>query len=125
MSATALNRRIQQLARRVDLPSLECLHAVVQQLLRLALLLGQRASGAFDVCPRPRVLPIEEERARPDIDRLCVVRCEVVVEAAEQQAFDLGVALGGTVGRRRDEAFDVAGAERIGHISDRSRPPDS
>jgi hypothetical protein len=40
------------------------------------------------------MIAIEEERARPDIDRLFVLRGEVVIEAGEEQLFDLGVAIG-------------------------------
>ena len=100
MRPAALHSRIQQLTRRVDLAAFECSDAVVQQLLGLPLLLSQRASGALDVRACPRVLAIQKQRARPDVDRLSVVGCEVMIEAAQKQALDLGVALGSAVDRR-------------------------
>ena len=65
----------------------------MQQFLGLALLFGQRAPGTLDVCARPRVLAIQKERASPDVDRLIVVGCEVMIEPAQQQTLNLGVAL--------------------------------
>ena len=97
--AAALHGRIQHLPRRLDLSTLERRDAVVQQLFRLALLLGHRAAGALDVRARPRVIAIEKQRARPDVDGLCVVGREVLIEAGKKKALDLGVALGVAVGR--------------------------
>src|SRR5262249_39339815 len=58
---------------------------------------------------------IEEQRARPDVDRELVARREVVIEAEEQQLLDFGVA----ILRRLDvERAGAVGAERIGHKQD-------
>ena len=97
--AAALHRRIQHLPRGLDLAALERRDAVVQQLFRLALLLGHRAARALDVRAGARVVAIEKQRARPDVDGLRVVGGEVMIEAGDQQALDLGVALGVAVGR--------------------------
>ena len=35
---------------------------------------------------------IEEQRTRPDVDRVVVLRGEIVIEADQQELFDLGVA---------------------------------
>ena len=67
--------------------------AVLQQLFGLALPLGQRAARAFDVGAGTRVVAIEKQRARPDVDRLFVLAGEVVIEAGEQQLLDLGFAI--------------------------------
>jgi hypothetical protein len=37
------------------------------------------------------MIPIEEQSATPDIDRLLVLRCEVVIQANEQELLDLRV----------------------------------
>ena len=59
----------------------------------VALAFGHRAAGAFDIRPGARMTAIEKQRARPDIDGLLILRREVVVEAGEQQLFDLRVAI--------------------------------
>jgi hypothetical protein len=52
VGAAALHGRVQQLARRVDLPALESGDAAVQQFFRFALLFRQRAARPIDVGPR-------------------------------------------------------------------------
>ena len=114
VSAAALDGGIQQLPRRLDLAALERRHAVVQQLFRLALLFGHRAAGALDVRARARVIPIEKQRARPDVDRLRVMAGEILIEAREQKTLDFGVTLGVAV----DRGLTLIGwirAERIRH----------
>ena len=65
----------------------------MQQLFGLALPLGQRAARALDVGAGAAVAAVEEDDARPDVDRLLVVAGEVVVEAGEQELLDVGVAV--------------------------------
>ena len=76
--------------------------AGLEQLLRLTLALGERAARAIDVGASPRVAAIEEQRARPDVDGLFVLRGEVVIEAGEQQLLDLRIAI--AVGRAIERA---------------------
>jgi glutamate formiminotransferase len=67
--------------------------AGLQQLFRLTLALGNGAARPLDVRARARMTAIEEERARPHVDRLVVLRREVVIEADEQEMFDFRVAI--------------------------------
>ena len=83
-------------------PRVERVGAGVQQLVRLALFLRERAPGPFDVRARLRVGAVEEQHARPDVDRELVLAREVVVETGEQQLFDPGVAI--TIRRSGSEA---------------------
>jgi hypothetical protein len=50
--------------------------------------------------------PVEEQRARPDVDGLLILRGELVVEADEKELLDLRVAIDGgrIVVRGRDVA---------------------
>ena len=65
----------------------------MEQLVAFALLLGDRAARALDVGARPGMAVIQEQDTRPDADGEVVVTGEVMVEAAEKQIFDAGVAL--------------------------------
>ena len=118
-----LHSRVQHLPRSLDLSALERRDAVVEQLLGFALPLGQRAPGALDVGARPRVLAIQEQRARPDVDRLGVVERKILIEAAEKQALDLGSAFRVAIDRGRVLVCSGVCAARIGQIRDKSRPP--
>ena len=95
----AVDRRLQQPARFVAVAAVERGDAVLQQLFRFALPLGQRAARALDVGAGARVAAIEKQRARPDVDRLLVLRGEVMVEADQQELLDLRVAI--RIRRRR------------------------
>jgi hypothetical protein len=75
------------------LAAMERRDAGLQQLFRLTLALGNGAAGPLDVRARARMTAIEEERARPHVDRLVVLRREVVIEADEQEMFDFRVAI--------------------------------
>jgi hypothetical protein len=59
------------------------------------------------------VVAIEEHDPCPDVDGLCVIRGEILVEAGKQKILDFGVALGVAVGGCG--ALDWIRAERIGH----------
>ena len=74
-----------------DVAAIERRHTAFEELLRLALPLGQRGTGPFDVRTRARMMPVEEQRARPDVDRLIVAPGEVLIEPVEQQLLDLGI----------------------------------
>ena len=67
--------------------------ALLQQLFRLALPLRERAARAFDVRACARMAAVEEERARPDVDGELVALAEIMVEAGEEELFDLRVAI--------------------------------
>jgi hypothetical protein len=71
-------------AKRVD--------GLIQRGLGFALPLGLRPARTFDVGPRAIVLAIEEQHARPEIDRVFVAVGEVFVEPGEQQLLDPRVA---------------------------------
>ena len=114
VSAAALHRGVQHLTRRFHFSTLERRHAVVKQFLGFALLFGHAASGAIDIRASARVIAIEEERPRPDVDSLCVISGEILIEAGNEQALDFGVALGVAVDRWRALGYWVR-AERIGH----------
>jgi hypothetical protein len=112
---TALDRRVQQASRFVTVATVQRGGALLQELFGLALALGERAACPVDVSTGPRVASIEEQRARPDVDRLLVAGGKVVIEAGEQQLLDFRVAI--TVRRVVDRACAV-GAKRIGHRLD-------
>ena len=50
----------------------------------LALLLGDRAPRPLDVRARPGMAAIEEQRARPDVDRVVVLTGEIMIEPRQQ-----------------------------------------
>src|SRR5258706_16127409 len=60
----------------------------MQQFLRLALPLGNRASRALDVGPGAVVVALEKDDARPDVDGLFVVSGEVMIESGDKEFFD-------------------------------------
>ena len=84
---------MQQPARLEAFSPLERGDAVLQQLLRLALPFGLGAAGALDVGARAVVMALEKDDARPDVDGLFVLRGEIVIEADQQELFDLRVAI--------------------------------
>ena len=65
-----------------------------EQLVRPALPLGQRGTGAIDIGAGARVRPIEEQHAGPDVDGVVVPAVEVAVQAVDEQRVDLPVASG-------------------------------
>ena len=65
----------------------------MQQLLRFALALAERAARTLDVGAGAGVAAIEEERARPDVDGELVARGEIMVEADQEELLDLRVAI--------------------------------
>ena len=73
----------------------ERVDAVLQHLLGLALALGHRAARALDVRARAGMVPVEKQRTRPDVDRLLILRREIVIEADEEELLDLRVAIDG------------------------------
>jgi len=104
--------RLQQAPRLVAVAAVERGQAGLEQLLRLALPLGERAAGPLDVRAGAGVPSIEEERTRPDVHRLVVLSGEVLIEAEEQELFDLRVAIGFRFGIERS---GTVGAKRIRH----------
>ena len=89
----ALDRRRQQRARSAGIAAVERGGAGVQELVALALALGDGAARTIDVRLGPRVAAIEKEHARPDADGELVLSDEVVIEPGEQELFDARVAL--------------------------------
>jgi hypothetical protein len=66
----------------------------MQQFLRLALPLGDRASRALDVRAGTVVIALEKHHARPDVDRVLVFSREVMIETGDEQLFDARGAIG-------------------------------
>src|SRR5207247_4273925 len=91
--------------------------AGLQELLRLALALGERASRPFDVRPGTGMAAIQKQRPRPDVDRLFVLAGEIMVETPEEELFDLRITIG--ILRAIERARPV-GTKRIGHRQRRS-----
>src|SRR5438105_3688091 len=87
------DRACQQFARGLDITSFVRVQAAVQELLGLALTLGDRLARPIDVGASAIVIPVEENDARPDIDRLFVVFREVMIEAGDEKFFDARRAL--------------------------------
>ena len=83
----------------------------MQQLLGFPLTLGDRLPRPFDVRASAIVIAVEKDDARPDVDGLFVVFCEVMIEAGDEKFFDARRALGIGLWRLR------IGALRIRHQS--------
>src|SRR5262249_25496364 len=94
MSAAPLYGSVQQLPCGVQLSPLECGDAGMQQLFRFTLPLGERRPGPLDVRSRPRVIPIEKERARPHVNRLRIVAREVMIESGQKEVLDFRITIG-------------------------------
>lgn len=60
----------------------------MNQFLAFALALRNRASRTLDVGARPSVTAVDEQCARPNIDRQLVLAGEIVIEPAQQQLFE-------------------------------------
>ena len=87
-------------------------NAGLQQLFGLPLALGERASRAFDVGTGALMAAVEKQRPRPDVDGLIVLPGEIVIEARQEQLFDLRIAIGI---RRAIERAGTVGTKRVGH----------
>ena len=90
--------------------------AAVQQFVPMALALGDRAAGAFDVGPGTGMAAIDEQDACPDVDRLLVLVGEVVRQAGEQELFDARIAV--TIRDVPSSGLTV-GSKRICHLVER------
>ena len=77
-----------------DIASLKRLNPLMKDRLRLPLQLGLRAARAIDIRTRAIVVPIEEQHARPEVDRLFVLTEEVLVEPGKEQLLDARITLG-------------------------------
>ena len=84
----------------------------MEELLGLTEPFGQGAARALDVRPRSGVTAIQEQRARPDVDRLLVLGGEVMVETEEEKLLDLRLA---ARLRRAVERTGGISAKRIRH----------
>ena len=107
----ALDGRRQQTPGAFDFAVVEGLQALVHERFGLALTLGLRAPHAVDVGAGAVVGAIEEEHARPDVDRVIHPPGEVLVEPRDEQLFDARLAFG--VGQRIGK-WRVAG-RRVDH----------
>ena len=67
-----------------DVAFVERLDALMKDRFRFALPFSLRAPRAFDVCAGSTVMTIEEQHSCPQVDRLLVLRREVLIEAGEQ-----------------------------------------
>ena len=88
----------------------------VEQLVPMALALGDRAAGAFDVSAGTGMTAVDEQHARPDVDRLIVLVGEVVRQAGEQELFDVRIAV--TI-RDVSSGGRTVGSKRICHLDER------
>ncbi|MGH9174217.1 MAG: hypothetical protein ACRD1H_07655 [Vicinamibacterales bacterium] len=70
------------------------LDALMEHGVALALALGLGAACPLDIRTCATVVAVEEQDARPEIDRLFVLVGKVKVETGEQQMLNPGVALG-------------------------------
>ena len=76
----------------------------MEQFLRFPLPFGNRLARALDVRARAIVIALEEDDARPDIDRLFVFGCEVMIKTGDEKFFDARRALGVVRRWRRAES---------------------
>ncbi len=109
-----IHRCLEQPARLVSLSPAERGQTVLQEFLGLSLALGERAARALDVRPGPRMIPIQEQRSGPDVDRLLVLSREVMIQTNEQELLDLRVPTRLLPGFERSGGV---GPERIRHGS--------
>ena len=80
-----------QLAGRAGVSAIQGRDPRVEQLVPLALPFGDRAARPLDVGARPRMAAVDEQHARPDIDRQFVLFGKVVVEPEDEQFLDAGI----------------------------------
>ena len=111
VDAPCSTRRRDQPARRLRIAAVECGTPRVQQLIALALTLRDRAARAFDVGARPCMAAVDEQHARPDVDREFVLFGEIVIEPREQELFDARVSVAFRHVRRAGR-----GSERSGSV---------
>ena len=71
----------------------------MHQLVGLPLPLSQGGTGPLDVRASSRIASVQKQHAGPDVQRLFVLRVEVVVGTGEQELFDLDVAVDATLGQ--------------------------
>ena len=110
----AVHGRHQEAPRCHDVAAAEGFDTRVEQLLTLALALGDRAARPLHVGTRARVAVIEEQHTRPHADRELVLAGKIMVESGEEEVFDSGVAVSLLkIGRCRGPV----GAKRVGHQS--------
>lgn len=96
--------------------AIECEEPAVQQLVTMALALGDGAAGPLDVRPGSSMAAVDEQHAGPDVDRLVVLIGEVVRQAGEQELFDAGIAV--TI-RDVSPSGRTVGSKRICHLDER------
>src|SRR5438128_992702 len=72
-------RRLEQPPCFSAVAALECRDATVQQFFGLALAFGERAPGPLDVGVSARMAAVQKQRARPDVDRVLVLRGKVMI----------------------------------------------
>ena len=89
----ALDRRVSSCRALLDVAVVERLQSLVHERFGFALPLGLRAAGAVDVGPGAIVGAIEEQHARPDVDRLVEPAGEILVEPRHQQLLDAALPL--------------------------------
>ena len=85
----------------------------MQQLVALALLLGQRVARALDIGTRAPVAAFEKRDPRPDVDRLFVVTAEILIETRQQEFLDAR----GTIGLAQRTVLSTLAQAEIGRIS--------
>jgi len=107
---TVLDSRHEETSRGFRFPSLESRGSGVDELLTFPLPLGDRPARPFDVRSRPGMATIDEQRARPDVNRELVLTGEVMIEAAQQQFLDAGLA----IALRFERGRQGVGVDRVG-----------
>ena len=65
----------------------------VEQLITFSLPLGDSTARPFDVGTRPCMTAVDEQHARPHVDREFVLFRKVMIEPREQELFDARVAV--------------------------------
>jgi glutamate formiminotransferase len=91
-------------------PAIEQAGNRLQGLIRLALSFGNRTACTFDIGPRAGLMPIKEQDACPQVDRVFKLSVEVVLQPLDQQAVHTTIPACRLVGRM------VLARLRIGHL---------
>ncbi len=109
-----LHRGSDEPARAFGVAPVERGTAGVQQFIALALPLGDRAAGPLDVGAGTGMAAVDEEHARPDVDREFVLFGKIMIEPREQELFDARVSVPFRHVCRKGQTVRT---ERVGHVS--------
>src|SRR5262245_30270809 len=93
------DRLSQQAPGRVRVAAVKQVLTRMQHFLRSTLTLRERSPCPIDIGARPGMRSIQEQGARPDVNRVLVAAGKISVQSLEQESFHLTLVVDSTVGR--------------------------